>query len=117
MHECITAGREGNVFGDVGPAACGSVLADTGYACSTKNLVSSWRKQWSVTPGSTDPTFPFGIVSLAAGTSEGNPQNMANFRYKDVDIILHRISRISQPCTSPHAPCGVLLLVVMRVEC
>ena len=75
VHECIAAPA-----GDVGPRACGNVLANTGYACSAKNLVTTWREQWSTTPGTTDKVFPFGIVSLAAGTSEGNAQNMANFR-------------------------------------
>ena len=57
-----------------------SLLSLKGYACSTKNLVSSWREQWSATPGTTSPTFPFGIVTLADGTSEGHGHNMANFR-------------------------------------
>ena len=46
-----------------------------------RNLVMSWREQWSVVPNTTDPVFPFGIVSLAAGTSEGHGPNMANFRH------------------------------------
>ena len=46
-----------------------------------KNLVTSWREQWSAVPATTDPTFPFGLVSLAAGTSEGHGANMANFRH------------------------------------
>ena len=43
-------------------AACGNVLNKTGYACSTHNLVNSWRQQWSVEPGTTSPDFGFGIV-------------------------------------------------------
>jgi hypothetical protein len=42
--------------------------------------VTSYRQQFSVTPGTTDKQFPFGIVSLADGTSEGHGHNMANFR-------------------------------------
>lgn len=51
------------------------------YACSMKNLVTTWREQWSVNAGTTSPTFPFGIVSLAAGTSEGHTQAMPVFRH------------------------------------
>eukprot|EP01046_Picozoa_sp_COSAG06_P070415 COSAG06_NODE_19690_length_826_cov_1.811554_1_plen_105_part_00 len=40
-----------------------------GYACQTKNLVASYREQFSATPGTTAKDFPFGIVSLADGTS------------------------------------------------
>lgn len=32
-------------------------------------------------PGTTASDFPFGIVSLHAGGSEGHPYNMANFRH------------------------------------
>jgi len=80
VHECITdkSQRGGSV--DVGTKACGNVLNNTGYACSQKNLVQTWRQQWSITPSTTFKMFPIGIVSLAAGTSEGNSMNMANFR-------------------------------------
>lgn len=44
-------------------------------------LVSSWRKVWSATPGTTDPLAPFGIVSLADGTDEGFGGNMRGFRW------------------------------------
>jgi hypothetical protein len=44
-------------------------------------LVSSWRKVWSTASGTTDPTAPFGIVSLADGTDEGFGLNMRGFRW------------------------------------
>ena len=44
-------------------------------------LVSSWRKVWSATPGTTDPEAPFGIASLADGTDEGFGVNMRGFRW------------------------------------
>ena len=53
---------------------------DSGYGCNMQLLVSEWRKVWSATPGTTPADFPFGIVSLAAGTSEGHDGNMAVFR-------------------------------------
>lgn len=76
MHDCVGAGQR-----DSGIDACGNVQAKTGYACSTHNLVTSWREQWSVVPDTTSAVFPFGIVSLAAGTSEGHGKNMGNFRH------------------------------------
>lgn len=64
-----------------GPLACGSIADSTGYACMMKNLIDTWREGWSVEPGTADPSFPFGLVSLAGGTSEGAPLNMGAFRY------------------------------------
>ena len=46
-----------------------------------KNLIDTWRSGWSAEPGTTDATFPFGLVSLAGGTSEGHASNMGAFRY------------------------------------
>jgi len=53
---------------------------NTGYACMFKTMLEQWRHDWSVTPGTTDPQFGFGIVTLAAGTSEGGP-DMGNMRW------------------------------------
>lgn len=44
-------------------------------------MIDSWREHWSATPGTTDELAPFGIVTLAAGGSEGKPQNMAGMRW------------------------------------
>ena len=76
VHDCVGAGRR-----DSGIDACGNVQTKTGYACSTHNLITSWREQWSAVPDTTSSMFPFGIVSLAAGTSEGHNKNMGNFRH------------------------------------
>ena len=46
-----------------------------------KNLVASWRKQWSEVKGTTDDTFPFGIVSLTACIFEGHGAAMSAFRH------------------------------------
>jgi hypothetical protein len=51
----------------------GNVDASTGYACAMKQLVAGWRSVWSRTPGTTDPTAPFGVVTLASSGSEGGP--------------------------------------------
>lgn len=45
-----------------------------------RNMISEWRKAWSVVDGTTSPSFPFGIVTLAGGTSEGCSFNMPNMR-------------------------------------
>lgn len=44
-------------------------------------MVAEWRRLWSATAGTTDPLAPFGVVSLAAGGSEGHPDNMAGMRW------------------------------------
>ena len=79
VYECMGAGR--GQRRDGGLDACGNSSLQRGYACSAKNLVGSWREQWSVRGGTTSKQFPFGIVSLHAGGSEGHPFNMANFRH------------------------------------
>mmetsp|Transcript_7340 Transcript_7340/g.21688 ORF Transcript_7340/g.21688 Transcript_7340/m.21688 type:complete len:747 (+) Transcript_7340:499-2739(+) len=61
--------------------ACGSVKESTGYACMMQNLIKTWREAWSKVPGTTPPDFPFGLVTLAGGTSEGHGNNMGAFRY------------------------------------
>ena len=48
-----------------------------------QNLISTWREAFSGGPASENTTpsdFPFGIVSLAGGTSEGHGSNMGAFR-------------------------------------
>jgi len=51
------------------------------YECMQPGLVASWRRAWSAVPGTTDPLGIFGIVGLAAGTSEGHGFNMPYFRH------------------------------------
>ena len=48
---------------------------------TVKNLIETWRSGWSAEAGTTDATFPFGLVSLAGGTSEGHAPNMGAFRF------------------------------------
>lgn len=43
----------------------------TGYSCMMPALVDSWRKLWSAEAGTTDPTAPFGLVTLAPSGGEG----------------------------------------------
>lgn len=45
--------------------------ASSGYQCQQAALVRSWREAFSALPGTSAPDFPFGIVSLAGGASEG----------------------------------------------
>ena len=63
------------------PTLCGNAAAGTGYGCFQKQMIDSWRKVWSSTPlSSTSALLPFGVVSLAGGTSEGHSGAMPSFR-------------------------------------
>jgi hypothetical protein len=52
---------ENNMFG-----IKGNSIADAGYGCMQRVLISGWRDAWSKTSGTTDPMAPFGIVTLAS---------------------------------------------------
>lgn len=58
----------------------GSTTNHTGYSCEAAHLVKSWREAFSVRPNSTASDAPFGVVTLAAGTSEGHGADMPSFR-------------------------------------
>lgn len=62
----------------------GSSLSGTGYGCQMPKLVSSYRTWWSIEPDTTPPLAPFGLVTLAADTSEGNGKSIAAFRSSQV---------------------------------
>lgn len=85
VYECISPPDRVRALGSRtasgGIYACGDVTKGRGYACSMRNLITTWRRLWSAVPSTTDPLFPFGLVSLAAGTSEGHELNMPNFRH------------------------------------
>ncbi len=49
----------------------GNVVDRSGYACLLPALIASWRAAWSAAEGTTDPSAPFGIVTLADSTDEG----------------------------------------------
>ena len=51
-----------------------------GYGCMQVALVDLWRREWSRVPGTTDPLAPFGVVTLAAGGSEGG-SDIAGMRW------------------------------------
>jgi len=38
-------------------------------------MVAHWRRMWSLVPGTTDPDAPFGVITIADGTEEGNGLN------------------------------------------
>eukprot|EP01083_Nonionella_stella_P183675 664417_1 len=57
------------------------ILPNTGYGCLQKLMIAQWRTVWSVVPNTTDSLVPFGLVQLAAGTSEGNGKEMPYFRF------------------------------------
>ena len=74
---CCSADQGEN---SIGRFPDGSTTNHTGYACEAANLVRSWRDAFSARPNSTSPNAPFGLVTLAAGTSEGHGKDMATFR-------------------------------------
>ena len=102
MYCALAPKGENNVFGcehppsghpdTVGwdPVACGTVndTMATGYACQTVNLIESWSRAWSITPNTTPAALPFGIVSLAGGTSEGHGDDLCLYRFNVGDILL-----------------------------
>jgi hypothetical protein len=45
--------------------------AGSGYECQQAALIRSWREAWSAVPNTTAADFPFGVVTLAGGASEG----------------------------------------------
>ena len=69
---------ENNCGGDGTP---GNSLLGIGYGCSLSALIRGYRALWSAVSGTTDPLVPFGVVTLAAGGSEGSGQHMAGIRW------------------------------------
>ena len=51
----------------------GSPLTNSGYSCVIVNMIKSWRKYWSATPGTTAPDAPFGTVTVHPYGCESNP--------------------------------------------
>ena len=51
--------------------------------------MTSWRAAFSAQPDSTHPEAPFGLVTLAAGTSEGHGQEMPAFRQAQMGGFSH----------------------------
>ncbi|CAK0871817.1 unnamed protein product [Prorocentrum cordatum] len=62
---------ENNVYGDMGSSSTGA-----GYGCQLPAMVNSWRAVWDAAPDAL-----FGIVTLAADTSEGRGWHMAGMRW------------------------------------
>ena len=69
---------ENNCGGDGTP---GNSLQGVGYGCSVVELVRAYRALWSAEPGTTPPSAPFGIATLAAGGNEGSAKAMAGIRW------------------------------------
>ena len=80
--QCVDDARADDASGQASPAACGARgdaagggPKGAGYACMIEALVRGWRAAWRA------PELPFGIVTLAAGTSEGHSTSMGAFRH------------------------------------
>ena len=67
--------RENNAGGLHGNSAL-----NVGYSCLMPQLLSLWRREWSKEPGTTDPLFPFGLVTLSTADSEG-AGDIGSFRF------------------------------------
>ena len=59
----------------------GSSLYGGGYGCMMPKMVQAWRSIWSAELGTTHPTAPFGIVTIAPSGSEGASQHLSAFRW------------------------------------
>jgi hypothetical protein len=58
----------------------GNSATKVGYGCDQAALVSLWRSKWS-SSSATAPLARFGLVTLAAGGSEGAGAHMAGMRW------------------------------------
>ena len=59
----------------------GSSLSSVGYGCMQPSMVSAWREIWSAEEGTTDPTAPFGVVTIAPSGAEGAGYHLSAFRW------------------------------------
>ena len=59
----------------------GSSLSSTGYGCMQPSMVAAWRDVWSAEEGTTDPTAPFGVVTIAPSGAEGAGEHLSAFRW------------------------------------
>ena len=59
----------------------GSSLSSVGYGCMQPRMVAAWRDIWSAEEGTTDPTAPFGVVTIAPSGAEGAGNHLSAFRW------------------------------------
>ena len=59
---------------------------------------------------------PFGMLA-ASYAGAGAPAEHRSLCTRTSTSFLHRVSRVSLPCTTPRAACSVLFRVAMRMEC
>ena len=73
----------------------GNSQRKSGYGCEMAALVADWRSKWAAAPNTTAPLAPFGVVTLAAGGSEGNGQNMSLMRWAQVSLLAVRLPLVT----------------------
>ena len=73
---------ENNVGHNAAADYGGNILNNTGYACMEQLMIEQMRTNWSVTNGG--HVVPFGLVTLASGTSEGHQSSMGSFRWNQM---------------------------------
>merc|ERR1712185_479649 len=95
----------------------GNSARGVGYGCQLPAMVAEWRRLWSAVPGTTDPLAPFGVVTLAAGGSEGHDENMAAMRWSQTanygavpnaalpNVFLAHAYDLGDPMDNLRAPC------------
>lgn len=76
-------------------------------------MIDFWRKSWSVTPGTTDPMAPFGVVTLASGGSEGG-NDIGGMRWSQVClrcswVTLEKRNESTEPTTFSLGTCVLWL--------
>jgi len=72
-------------------------------------MVSQWRKMWSIEPGTTDPLAPFGIITIADGTEEGWGRNVYGIHWSQTanvgslpnDLIPNSFLTLAHDCGDP----------------
>ena len=60
----------------------GNWMNNTGYACMELLMIEQFRANWSLV--NNGDILPFGLVTLASGTSEGHQLDMGNFRWNQM---------------------------------
>ena len=60
----------------------GNWMNNTGYACMELLMIEQFRANWSLVNGG--DVLPFGLITLASGTSEGHQPDMGNFRWNQM---------------------------------
>ena len=73
---------ENNVGHNAAASYGGNWMNNTGYACMELLMIEQFRANWSLVNGG--DVLPFGLITLASGTSEGHQPDMGSFRWNQM---------------------------------